>query len=63
MSTKPIQDCGQLPLVLGDIHGAEIGSVLVDCDEFSEIKNPDSYQERGLNLFDLELELIRNYCI
>ena len=48
VSTKPIQDCGQLPLVLGDIHGAEIGSVLVDCDHFSEIKNPDSYQERGI---------------
>ena len=47
VSTKPIQDCGQLPLVLGDIHGAEIGSVLVDCNDYSEIKQPDSYQERG----------------
>ena len=48
MSTCPIQDCGQLPLVLGDIHGADIGSVLIDSPDYSEIKDPDSYQEKGL---------------
>ena len=48
VSTCPIQDCGQLPLVLGDIHGADIGSVLIDSPDYSEIKDPDSYQEKGL---------------
>ena len=50
MSTCPIQDCGQLPLVLGDIHGADIGSVLIDSPDYSEIKDPDSYQEKGLEI-------------
>jgi len=48
LTTCPIQDCGQLPLVLGDIHGADIGSVLIDSPDYSEIKDPDSYQEKGL---------------
>ena len=47
VSTKPIHDCGQLPLVLGDISAAEIGSVLVDSESYSEIRDPDSYQETG----------------
>ena len=47
ISTKPNQEQGHLPLVLGDIVAAKIGSVLVDSDGYSEISNPDSYQEQG----------------
>jgi len=48
ISTRPNQEQGHLPLVLGDIAAAEVGSVLVDSDGFSEISNPDSYQEQGM---------------
>ena len=36
-----------MPLVLEDICAADIGSVLVDSEDFSQIKSPDSYQEKG----------------
>ena len=48
ISTTPQIERGQLPLVLGEIHAAQIGSILVDGDNYSEIKTPDSYQEHDL---------------
>lgn len=48
ISTTPLMERGHLPLVLGEMTSAQIGSILIDGDNFSEIKTPDSYQEHDL---------------
>ena len=57
ISTEPNPEAGHLPLVLGEIVGAEVGSVLVDGDGYSEITNPDSYQEQGKSQ-ELKLKIL-----